>query len=123
MTQRNAGPGDAQANGITDGHRLADPGILNEVLLVRGRRDHDVGTKARDLEAPLRIELVQPVERGGGQQMHHGTVEERPLGKGEVGHGVPVLESFQVGPILLGVHGTRGAAAGGIQRHRTAQRP
>ena len=53
-----ARPDDAQANRVSDGERAAHPRILDEVLLIGGRRDHDVGTKARDLEAPLRIELV-----------------------------------------------------------------
>src|SRR6266851_3862584 len=44
-----AGPDDAQANRVSDGERAANPSILDEVLLSRGRRYHDVGTKARDL--------------------------------------------------------------------------
>jgi hypothetical protein len=42
--------------------------------------------------------------------MHRGAVEERPLGESEVGDGIPMLEPFHVGPILLSIHGSRVAA-------------
>jgi hypothetical protein len=39
------GAGDAQANRIADSKRVANPSILDEVLLTRGRHYHDIGTK------------------------------------------------------------------------------
>src|SRR5258708_2434706 len=42
------------------------------------------------------------MERGRGQQMHDGTVEKGTLGQTEVGDGVPVLEAFDIWPVLLG---------------------
>jgi len=116
------GPGDAQANRISYCERVAAPSILDEIFLTGGRRYNDVGTKARDLETPLRIELVEPVERSRGQQMHHRTVEECPLWQTEVGDGVPEVEALHVGPVLLGVHCSCVAAPGGIQCHRTIER-
>src|SRR5713101_2553027 len=50
------GAGNFQANGIADGEREANPSILDEVFFSGGRRYHDIGTKPRDLETPLRIE-------------------------------------------------------------------
>ena len=72
--------GDVQAHRCPDGERVTDPSILRKALLVRGQLHHDVWTKPPDLEAALGIQLPQAIERGRGQQMDHGTVEERPLG-------------------------------------------
>ena len=98
-----AGTGDAQANLIPDGERLADPGILDEGSLAGRGRDHDVGPKSLHLETPLRIQLAKAVERRRGQQMNHGTVEEGSLRQREVRDRVSVVEAFHVGPILFGI--------------------
>src|SRR2546427_4598214 len=45
-----AGAGDAQANFVPDGERLADPGILHEGSLAGRGHDHDVGPKSPHLD-------------------------------------------------------------------------
>lgn len=65
--------GDAQANVVPKGERVADPVILDKGLPARGRLHHDVWTKPPDLEAPLRIEFPEPIDRARGQDMDDGT--------------------------------------------------
>jgi hypothetical protein len=80
---------------------VPDPSILHEILLVVCGFHHDVWSKPSDLEAPLWIQHPQPIERGRGQQMHEGTVKKGTLGQTEVGDGIPVLEAFDIWPVLL----------------------
>src|SRR2546427_9697610 len=98
-----AGAGDAQANFVPDGERLADPGILHEGSLAGRGHDHDVGPKSPHLETPLRIQLAEAVERRRGQQMNRGAVEECSLRQREVGDRVSVVEAFHVGSVLFGI--------------------
>src|SRR6185436_239532 len=114
--------GDAQANSIAAGKRVTNPSILDEVLFTKRGRYDDVWAEPRNLKTPLRIEFVEPVERGRRQQMHGGTVEERPRGESEVGDGVPEVEALHVWPVLLGIHCSRMATPGGIQFHGATQR-
>src|SRR5437773_6254264 len=72
--------GDVQAHRGPDRECAADPGILRKALLTGDELHHDVGTKPPGLEAALRIQLAQAIERGRGQEMDHRHVEERPLG-------------------------------------------
>ena len=65
--------------------------------------ENDVGTKALDLETPLRIEVPEPVERGCCQQMDRRTVEKRPRWEREIGDGLPVVEAFDIRPVLFGI--------------------
>src|SRR4029453_16974138 len=94
-----AGARDGEPDRLTDGERAADPGILYKISRPGDRGDHDVRPKSRDLETPLRIELVEPIERSRGQDMHGRTVEECTLGDREVGDRVSVLEALHVGPV------------------------
>src|SRR5277367_3997179 len=93
--------GDAQANGIADREDLSDPAILHEGLLTVRSLYNDIWAKPPDLEAPRWIQLPQPIECSRGQQMHDGTVEKSPLRQTEVGDGVPVLEAFDICPVVF----------------------
>jgi hypothetical protein len=46
---------------------MADPGILHELLHAVGGLHDDIRPEAPDLEAALRIQLAEPVERGRRQ--------------------------------------------------------
>ena len=72
--------GDAQANEISDGERVTNPSILDEVIFTRCGRYDDVWPEPRNLKTPLRIELAEPVERGRRQQMHRGNSRTFPRG-------------------------------------------
>src|SRR5713101_1499547 len=89
-----AGPRDREAYGHPDGERVADPGILRKALLTRGQLQHDVRTKPPKLETTLWIQFPQAIERGRGQKMDHGNVEECPLGEREIGDRVSVVAAF-----------------------------
>src|SRR6266571_8438918 len=52
-----AGASDAQAHLVTDGERVADPRIFDEVLNAVGGLHDDVRPEAPHLEPPLRIQL------------------------------------------------------------------
>src|SRR5688572_23343432 len=54
--------------------------------------------------------------------MNSGTVKKRTLRKSEIGYGVPVIEAFHVGPVLLGVGRSRRPALSHVKRHRTVER-
>ena len=47
-----AGPGDTEANRIADGERVANPGILDEVLLTRARATTTLGRKRETSKRP-----------------------------------------------------------------------
>src|SRR6266576_2979213 len=100
-----ARPGDAQLH-IPDRERSPDPGILHEILFAVRGFYHDVGAKPPNLETPVWIQRAQAIECGCGQQMHHGTIEKRTLGQTEVSDGIPVIEAFDVWPVLLGSSGS-----------------
>src|SRR5205809_5367971 len=72
---------------------MTEPVILNEVLFARCRRNNNVWTKPPHLEAPLRIQFAQAIERGRGQQVDRGTVEERFLRQSEIGDRLSVVEA------------------------------
>src|SRR5439155_17597479 len=78
-----AGSCDVQPNLVADVDRAANPVVLHEALFSRAELHHDVWTKAPHLEAPLRVQLPQAIERGRGQEVHDGTVEKRLLRQGE----------------------------------------
>src|SRR5206468_10083011 len=63
---------------------------------------NDVRPKAANLEAALGIERTQTLDRGGREQMDDGEIEERPRGQFPFGHGVPVVETLHIRPVLLG---------------------
>src|SRR6266567_3759209 len=88
---------------------MTDPRIFNKTRRRRHRLHHDVGTKALDLEPPLRMEVAKPVECGGGQEKDRRTIEKRPRWERKIGDGVPVVEAFHIEPVLFGL------------RHRTAR--
>src|SRR5207249_7477048 len=92
--------------------------ILRKALLIRAQLHHDVWTKPPDFEATLRIQLAQAIERGRGQYMDHGTVEECLLGQREIRDRVPVVEAFHVRPVLLGIDRP---APGGTKCHLTVE--
>src|SRR5882762_4425996 len=73
--------GNVQPHRRPDCERVTDPGIFRKALLARGQLHDDVWTKAPDLEAALRIQLAQAIERCRGYEMNHGAVEESPLGQ------------------------------------------
>src|SRR5207248_4701208 len=54
---------DPQANLVADRDRVADPVVLDEALLIRPRRYNDVRPKAPHLEASLRIQHTQTLDR------------------------------------------------------------
>ena len=70
--------GDTQANHIPDCEDSPYPSILHEILLAAWGLDHDIWAKASDLEASLWIQQLQPIKRGGCQEMHNGAVEKVP---------------------------------------------
>ena len=78
------------------------------------------GPEAPDLEAALRVELSQPVERRRGEHMDGGEVEEHAGWHRLVRHGRPVGELGDVGPVLLEA---RLGRSGDGQRHRSARAP
>ena len=98
-----AGTRNAQMNLVPDGQCVADPGIFSKALLTAHRFHHDVGTKSLGLETPLRIEVPEPIQRGCCQEMDRRAVEKRSRWEGEIGDGVPVIESFDIRPILFGI--------------------
>ena len=110
MTQ-GAGCGDGKADVAADRRGVPDPVVLGEALVVRPGRHDDVGAEAPGLEAPLRVLAPQVIDRGGGQQMHHGDVEERPGRHVKIGHGIPVVQASHVRPVFLG-RGARGPVTG-----------
>ena len=89
-----------QAHLVPDGERLTDPGLFHKTLRTPHRLQHDVGTKALDLETPLRIAFPEPVKRGCSQEMDRRAVEKRPRWESEIGDGVPVVEAFEIRPVL-----------------------
>lgn len=60
-----AGAGNPQADLVADCCRVVDPVVLHEPLRIRPRRHDDVRPKAANLDATIRIERAQPVNRGG----------------------------------------------------------
>src|SRR5262245_58156685 len=60
---------DIQANLASNADRTAHPGVLQETVLARSRRDDDVGPKPSHLEATLRIQFPKPLEGRRRQQM------------------------------------------------------
>ena len=77
---------------LADLQGLADPGLFDETLPVFGSGHEDVRTEAPGLEPAFRINLVQLDQRGNGNQMDGGAVEERPTRQREVGDGVPSVQ-------------------------------
>ena len=108
-----------QAYLVSDGQRVTDPSVFNKTLLTHHRFHHDVGSKSLDLEPPLRIEVMEPVERGGGQEMDRRAVEKYPRGKGEVGDGAPVVEAFDIRPVLFSMRRLRAARGPSPGRYAT----
>src|SRR5687768_13967318 len=51
--------GNAQANRISDGQRVTNPRILDEVLFTRCGCYHDIRPEPRNLKTPLRIKVVE----------------------------------------------------------------
>ena len=72
--------GDFQANGFSNCDHLSDPSVLDEGPFAFGSLHHHVGSETPGLEAPLRIQFPQPVERSLSQQVDDGRVEKRPFG-------------------------------------------
>jgi len=101
-------------NGIPDREHFSDPSILNEVSTAILGLHHDIGAESVRLEAPLWVQVPEPVKRRGSQQMNEGGVEERPLRQREVRDSVSMLEAFHVQPILLGI----GDRTAGAREHR-----
>jgi hypothetical protein len=98
-----AGAGNAQAHVVADRERAADPGLFGKLRLPVHGVDDDVRTKARDFEAPLRVEAAEPAERGGRQEMNGRTVEECARRQREFGDGISVVEALEIGPVLFGL--------------------
>src|SRR3989440_5792870 len=94
---------DTEANLIADGERVANPGVLNEVLYVAGGLHDDVWAKAAHLESPWWIQFPQPVKGGRCQQMDGSTVEEGAFWQSKVGDSLAEVESFHIRPVLFSI--------------------
>jgi hypothetical protein len=60
------GTGDSQLHLVSDAHRPADPGILDEVLHAAGRFHDHIRPETTDLESALGIQLAKPVKGCSG---------------------------------------------------------
>jgi hypothetical protein len=68
--------GDFQANGFSNCDHLSDPSILSQGPFAFGSLHHHIGSKTPGLEAPLRIQFLQPVERSRSHHVDDGRVEK-----------------------------------------------
>ena len=82
---------------------MANPRLFREARLASHSVHHNVRTKARGLKAPLRIERLEPGERGGRHKMHSSAVEKCSGRKVKLRDGVFVVKAVDVRPILFGL--------------------
>ncbi|MEP7040173.1 MAG: hypothetical protein ABI864_01220 [Chloroflexota bacterium] len=68
--------GDQQSDLVANCQGSQDPSVLHEAGLAVGRGEADVGSKATRVEATLGIQLAEPIEGGGRQQVDDPRVEE-----------------------------------------------
>src|SRR5207237_7424404 len=67
--------GDLEGDVVADPKFLPDPFAFHELgVIVEGAHD-DVGPEAPDLEAALRVQLAEPVDRRGGEHLYRREVE------------------------------------------------
>jgi hypothetical protein len=86
---------------------VPDPVVLDEALLIGCSRYDDVRPKAPHLETSLGIQRTQPLDRRRRQQVHDGKIEERSRRQLPLCHGVPVLQTLHIRPVLLRLRARR----------------
>ena len=84
----------------SNGDGLADPIVLDKTFLAPGI-DNEIRPKAARLKPASRIQLAQPVESGGGEDVQHREVEECTCKRCFVCDDIGTPRLLPIRPILL----------------------